>query len=157
MHQFRVIAPKVKIAAPGDILLPIFANRSQFPFALSIVPPVDLTLPVAFRNTSTFPTMRITTGVEPDLTIPQVVNTSTFPTLSISEAPADADLTFTPWTNESTFPGLTVSEAPADGFIGLPTPFVNVSTFGGMTISPDETTDDDSSEGIGTDVIGDII
>lgn len=163
MHQFRVIAPKVKTAAPGDILLPPFANRSTFPFAISVVPPIDLTLPAAFRNVSTFTQLRVTTGDEPNITLPSFTNESTFPALTVSEAPDDGYIYFTVFTNESSFPSgnLEIDEAPADVDI-LFTPFSNESTFpeNVITISPigtDDDSDDESSEGIGTDIIGDII
>lgn len=137
MHQFRVIPPKVRTAAPGDILLSPFANRSQFPFSITVVPDVDLSMPAAFHNVSSFPEKRLTTGTDIDLDITQIVNSSSFPAIAVSEAPADGfirmDVAFS---NDTMFPGFTISEAPEDGNL-YATFITNVSTFGAITVSGD--------------------
>lgn len=163
MHLVRVIAPKVRVAEPGDILMTPFANHSTF-FPISVTLDTAITMPTAFRNVSTFPTKRITTGDEPNITVPLITNTSTFPGFEISEASPDEFIRMSgAFVNESTFPEFEIAEAPADGIIRMAAPIANATSFPDhvATLSSDGGggggVDDDENEGIATGTIGGMI
>lgn len=154
MHLVRVIAPKVRTAAPGDILMTPFANHSTFPFAISLVPPADITMGPAFRNVSTFPSKRITTGTEPNITISELINVSTFPTIEVDAAPADAFIRMgAVFENDSSFPTIEVDAAPDDVFLRMSI-FANTTTFGSIVVDTGEVISVDDYGPLGMDPLG---
>src|SRR5258708_38938046 len=125
MRNFRVIPEIKRVAAPGDILMRIFANHSTFP-GQTIAGDPNITH-TRLVNVSTFPGQRITTGDEVNLLFPLLINVSIVHDQTVAEVPPDGNISMTLLTNVSTFGDQEFNEAPPDANLRM-TIFTNVST-----------------------------